>query len=42
LRLKKRPEFLSSKIAALGKSLGPPWTADEKLAALSAWLVLAK
>ncbi|HWZ98042.1 MAG TPA: hypothetical protein VN025_09795 [Candidatus Dormibacteraeota bacterium] len=40
-RLNKRPEFLNRQVAALGKSLGPPWTADEKLSALGAWLVLA-
>jgi hypothetical protein len=40
-RLHKRPEFLNRQVAALGKSLGPPWTQDEKLSALAAWLVLA-
>lgn len=40
-RLNKRPEFLNRKVAALGKSLGPPWTQDEKLATLAAWLILA-
>lgn len=29
------------KIARMGKSLGPPWTTDQKLAALAAWMVLA-
>ena len=28
-------------LAAFGKSLGPPWTADDKLATLGAWLTLA-
>lgn len=28
------------KIANLGKMLGPPWTADQKSAALAAWIVL--
>jgi hypothetical protein len=28
------------RIAALGKSVGPPWTADQKIASLAAWLVL--
>lgn len=32
---------LKSTIAAMGKALGPPWTADEKLATMVAWLVLA-
>jgi len=40
-RLKKKPEFLNRHVAALGKSLGPPWTQDEKLATLAAWLTLA-
>jgi len=40
-RLNKRPEFLNRQVAALGKSLGPPWTQDEKLATLAAWLTLA-
>ena len=34
-------QALRSTIAALGKALGPPWTADEKLATMIAWLVLA-
>jgi hypothetical protein len=40
-RLNKRPEFLNRQVAALGKSLGPPWTQDEKLATLAGWLTLA-
>lgn len=32
---------LESCIAELGKSVGPPWTQDEKLSALAGWLVLA-
>lgn len=39
-RLNKRPQFLNRHVAALGKSLGPPWTTDEKLSALGAWFVL--
>ena len=31
---------LRARLAALGKSLGPPWTEDEKLATVAAWLVL--
>ena len=31
---------LQEKIAAMGRSLGPPWTADQKNAALAAFLVL--
>src|SRR6202048_4073824 len=29
-------------VAALGKTLGPPWSQDEKLATLGAWLTLAR
>jgi hypothetical protein len=32
---------LQQKIAGFGRTLGPPWTADQKLAALAAALVLA-
>jgi hypothetical protein len=39
-RLKLAPEAIQARLAALGKPLGPPWTQDEKLAALAAWLVL--
>ena len=39
-RLKKRPQFLLRHVAALGKSIGPPWTQDEKLATLAAALAL--
>jgi hypothetical protein len=31
---------LQQRIAALGKSLGPPWRQDEKLSALAAWISL--
>ncbi len=40
-RLKKRPNFLMRHVTVLGKSLGPPWTQDEKSATLAATLVLA-
>jgi|SRR5438128_1281333 len=40
--LNKRPEFLKGQITALGKSLGPPWTQDEKFATLAAWLTLER
>ena len=33
---------LKRRIAGFGKSLGPPWTEDEKLATLAAWLTLAR
>jgi len=31
---------LKARLAAYGKELGPPWTADEKLATMAAWLAL--
>lgn len=40
-RLKKRPQFLMSYVASLGRSVGPPWTQDEKLATAAAWTLLA-
>ena len=33
---------LAATIAGLGKTVGPPWRQDEKLAALIAWLVVVK
>jgi hypothetical protein len=30
------------KLSAMGKLLGPPWSVDEKLAAMAAWLALAE
>jgi len=38
--LKLTPDTLRARVAALGKPLGPPWTQDEKLATLAAWLAL--
>lgn len=32
---------LQERIDALGRSLGPPWRQDEKLAALTAWIALS-
>jgi hypothetical protein len=40
-RLKLGADALRVRVAALGKPLGPPWSQDEKLASLAAWLVLA-
>ena len=34
--------MLKRRIAEFGKSLGPPWSQDEKFAALAAWLTLAR
>ncbi len=33
---------LQSRIAELGRGIGPPWTQDQKLAALVGWLALVK
>lgn len=41
-RLKLPAATLRLRLAALGKPLGPPWTQSQKLAALAAWLVLAR
>ena len=40
-RFRASSEELKSRINAMGKGLGPPWTQDQKLAALVAWLALA-
>lgn len=37
-----QPAALKRRIAELGKGLGPPWSQDEKFAALAAWLNLAR
>jgi hypothetical protein len=39
--LRCRGKSLEPRLAEMGKSLGPPWTQDEKFAALAAWLALA-
>jgi hypothetical protein len=42
-QLLRRPiAELKSVVAGLGKTLGPPWTADQKTAALLAWMLLAR
>ena len=33
---------LQRRINGMGKTIGPPWTADQKLAALAAWVALAE
>jgi hypothetical protein len=40
-RFRMPPSALQARVNEAGKPLGPPWTADQKLAALVAWLVLA-
>jgi hypothetical protein len=37
-----QPAELKRRIAAFGKALGPPWSQDEKFAALGAWLSLSR
>jgi hypothetical protein len=39
--LRIKPETLARRIADLGRPLGAPWTQDEKLSTLIAWLALA-
>lgn len=39
--LRRPPGEIQARLAAWGKALGPPWTQDEKRAALVAWLALA-
>jgi hypothetical protein len=41
IALRKRPADLQREVASWGRPLGPPWTADQKLAALLAWMLLA-
>ncbi len=38
--LRRKPDDLTQRIADLGRPLGPPWSQDEKLAALVAWLAM--
>jgi len=40
--LRLKPDVLTHRIADLGRPLGPPWSQDEKLASLAAWLALAE
>jgi hypothetical protein len=41
-KLRLSPAALKRRITQLGKGLGPPWSQDEKFAALAAWLTLAR
>jgi hypothetical protein len=36
-----RPDALTRRIVDLGREIGPPWSQDEKFAALVAWIALA-
>jgi hypothetical protein len=38
--LKIHKDDLMGRLAALGKPIGPPWSQDEKFAAMAAWLAL--
>jgi hypothetical protein len=38
--LRVKPADLTRRVAELGHAVGPPWTLDEKLASLVAWLAL--
>lgn len=38
--LRKSPDALAATLATLGAALGAPWGADQKSAALLAWLLL--
>jgi hypothetical protein len=40
--LRMKPDQILSRVAGLGSALGPPWTQDEKLATLVAWLALIR
>jgi hypothetical protein len=41
-KLRRPIEELQGYVASLGKHVGPPWGADQKAAALLAWLTLAR
>jgi len=40
-RLGKTPDALKLEVTALGRSVGKPWSAEEKAAAAAAWITLA-
>lgn len=42
VRFHTQPPKLQVSLTEAGRALGPPWTADQKLAALIAWLALAQ
>jgi hypothetical protein len=39
--LRSRPANLTRRVAELGRGIGPPWSQDEKLASLVAWLAIS-
>jgi hypothetical protein len=40
--LRRAPRALTATLTQLGRAAGPPWGADQKAAALIAWLLLAR
>jgi len=40
--LRRSPSAIQARLAQWGKALGPPWTQDEKRAALVAWVALSE
>jgi hypothetical protein len=40
--LRRKPDDLTHRITGLGRPLGPPWSQDEKLASLVAWLAISE
>jgi len=41
-RLETSPEALERRVAGWRKDVGPPWTADQKLASIAAWSALVR
>ena len=39
-KLRLTAERLQGHLAVMGKTAGPPWTQDQKLAALAAWIAI--
>ena len=42
IALNQSANAISAQLKAMGKSLGPPWREDERLATLAAWIALAQ
>ena len=42
VKLRIPPDKLERRVADLGKPIGPPWSQDQKCAALAAWLALGQ
>lgn len=41
-QFRRPPGEIERRIAEMGKALGPPWTQDQKYAAVAAWMALGK